>query len=53
MISNGTLTSTIQDLQFDGADVWLFMGVILLVVAMIFKKGIEIQSGSGQRRKEN
>jgi hypothetical protein len=53
MISNGTLTSTIQDLQFDSADVWLFMGVILLVVAMIFKKGIEIQSGSGQRRKEN
>lgn len=44
MISNGTLTSSIQDLQFDGADVWLFMGVILMVVAMIFKKGIEIQS---------
>lgn len=32
-----------QQLQIDGADVWLFMGVILLVVAYIFKKGIELQ----------
>jgi hypothetical protein len=43
-ISNGSLLATIEHLQFDGADVWLFMGVILMVVAMIFKKGIEIQS---------
>jgi lipoprotein signal peptidase len=49
MISNGTLTSSIQDLQFDGADVWLFMGVILLVVAMIFKKGIEMQSDNDSK----
>ena len=28
----------------EGADVWLFMGVILIIFAMIFKKGIEIQS---------
>ncbi len=27
-----------------GADVWLFMGVILFVIAQIFKRGIEIQS---------
>lgn len=34
----------IQSLQFGGADVWLFMGVILFVIAQIFKQGIEIQS---------
>jgi hypothetical protein len=44
IISNGSLSPTIQHLKFEGADVWLFMGVILLVVAMIFRKGIEIQS---------
>jgi hypothetical protein len=34
----------IQSLQFGGADVWLFMGIILLVIAQIFKRGVEIQS---------
>lgn len=38
------LIRNMQKLQFQGADVWLFMGVILLIFAMIFKKGIEIQS---------
>ncbi|MCL9807540.1 DUF2975 domain-containing protein [Flavobacterium amniphilum] len=32
-----------QYLKLDGADVWLFMGVILLVIAYVFKRGIEIQ----------
>lgn len=34
----------IHNLHFDGADVWLFMSIILLVIAQIFKRGIEIQS---------
>ena len=34
----------IQYLHLGGADVWLFMGVTLLVIAQIFKRGIEIQS---------
>ena len=34
----------IQYLKFGGADVWLFMGIILLVIAQIFKRGVEIQS---------
>lgn len=34
----------IETLRLGGADVWLFMGVTLLVVAQIFKRGIEIQS---------
>lgn len=33
-----------QYLRLDGADVWLFMSVILFVIAHIFKKGIEIQT---------
>ena len=31
-------------LELDGASVWLFMAVILFVIAQIFKRGIEIQS---------
>ena len=42
--SNGTLSPSIQNLKFEGADVWLFMGVILIIFAMIFKKGIALQS---------
>jgi Protein of unknown function (DUF2975) len=33
----------LQDLGLGGADVWFFMWVMLLVIAQIFKKGIEIQ----------
>jgi Protein of unknown function (DUF2975) len=31
-------------LRLDGADVWLFMGVTLLVIAFIFRKGVELQN---------
>lgn len=31
-------------LSIGGADVWLFMGVTLFVIAQIFKKGIELQT---------
>lgn len=34
---------SIQKLGLAGADVWLFMGVTLIVIAQIFKRGIEIQ----------
>lgn len=34
----------VESMHMDGADVWLFMGVILLVIAQIFKRGIEIQT---------
>jgi len=33
-----------QHLRLGGADVWLFMGVILFIIGHIFKRGIEIQS---------
>jgi Protein of unknown function (DUF2975) len=34
----------IQHLNLDGAGVWLFMGVVLLVIAQIIKRGVEIQN---------
>lgn len=33
-----------QTMQFAGADVWLFMSVILFVIVQIVKRGIEIQN---------
>lgn len=39
----GVSMPDIQNLRLGGADVWLFMGVILFVIAQIFKRGIEIQ----------
>jgi hypothetical protein len=44
MIGQTTISTTIQHIKFEGADVWLFMGVILIIFAMIFKRGIELQS---------
>ena len=44
MVSQGVAIPDIQQLRLGGADVWLFMGVILFVIAQIFKRGIEIQT---------
>ncbi len=43
-IKQGVQMPDIQQLHLAGADVWIFMGVTLFVVAQIFKRGIEIQS---------
>ncbi|WP_394759564.1 DUF2975 domain-containing protein [Flavobacterium sp.] len=44
LVEKGIKMPDIQYLKFGGADVWLFMGIILLVIAQIFKRGVEIQS---------
>lgn len=44
LVEHGVKMPEIQYLRLGGADVWLFMGVILFVLAQIFKRGIEIQS---------
>ena len=44
LIKQGVSMPDIQYLRLGGADVWLFMGVTLFVIAQIFKSGIEIQS---------
>lgn len=40
----GVVMPDAQSLQIGGADVWLFMGIILIVIAQIFKRGVEIQA---------
>ena len=42
-ITKGVVMPDMQNLRLGGADVWLFMGVTLFVIAQIFKRGIEIQ----------
>jgi hypothetical protein len=44
LVEQGVKMPDTQYLRLGGADVWLFMGVILFVLAQIFKRGIEIQS---------
>lgn len=40
----GLPAADLQSLQLGGADVWLFMAVILFVIVQIVNKGIEIQN---------
>lgn len=44
LIMDGIQLPSIQDMRLGGADVWLFMGIILLIVAQIFKRGMALQS---------
>jgi hypothetical protein len=43
-VTKGVTMPAIENLRLGGADVWLFMGVTLFVIAQIFKRGIEIQT---------
>jgi hypothetical protein len=43
-VKQGVKMPDTQYLRLGGADVWLFMGVTLFVIAQIFKRGIEIQT---------
>lgn len=44
LAGQGVNMSNADQLRLGGADVWLFMGIMLLVITQIFKRGIEIQS---------
>lgn len=44
LTEQGVKTAGLQSLHLAGADVWLFMAVILFVIGQIVKKGIEIQN---------
>ncbi len=41
---SGTYIPSVEELHMGGADVWLFMSVVVFVIAQIFKRGIEIQT---------
>lgn len=43
MTFRGVQMPELHHLNFVGADVWLFLAIILFVVAQLFKRGIEIQ----------
>ncbi|GAA0556909.1 DUF2975 domain-containing protein [Chitinophaga japonensis] len=44
LVKQGVQMPDAQQLRLGGADVWLFMGITLLVIAQIFKRGIELQT---------
>jgi hypothetical protein len=44
LLSKGVKLPDLQYLRLGGADVWLFMGVTIVVIAQVFKRGIEIQT---------
>jgi len=44
LLSKGVKLPDLQYLRLGGADVWLFMGVTIFVIAQVFKRGIEIQT---------
>ena len=43
-VEKGVKMPDSESMSVGGADVWLFMGIILLVISQIFKRGIEIQT---------
>ncbi|QEC40852.1 DUF2975 domain-containing protein [Pseudobacter ginsenosidimutans] len=44
LTEEGVQMPGLERLHLEGASIWLFMGVVLLVIANIFKRGIEIQT---------
>lgn len=44
LAAEGINLPDIRQLRLDAEDVWLFMGITLLVIAQIFKRGVAIQS---------
>lgn len=44
LVTQGVRMPDTQDMRLGGADVWLFMAVVLFIIAQIFKRGVEIQS---------
>ena len=44
LVTQGVRLPDIRQLRLDADDVWLFMGLTLLVIAQIFKRGVAIQS---------
>ena len=46
LVKQGVRMPDTQHMQLGGAEVWIFMAVILFVIAQIFKRGIELQTES-------
>lgn len=46
LVSQNIVMPDLQKLRLAGADVWFFMSATLYVIALIFKRGVEMQSES-------
>ena len=44
LVQKGVSMPDLRYMRLAGADVWWFMGIVLFVIAFIFKKGIELQN---------
>ena len=44
LTSQGAESADLQAIHISGADVWIFMAVVLLVIGQIMKRGIEMQN---------
>ena len=44
--SQGIPMPEMHQMNIDGADVWLFMAIVLFVIGQVFKKGTELQTES-------
>ncbi|MBX7224748.1 MAG: DUF2975 domain-containing protein [Chitinophagales bacterium] len=44
LLTHGVVMPDVQQVGFGGADVWIFMGIVLLVIVKVFERGIEIQA---------
>lgn len=44
LVNQGVEMPNLQNYYFDGFNVWIFMGIILVIISKIFKRGIEIQA---------
>lgn len=42
-ISNGVNMPDLQELKLASGDVWLFLGIIMLIIAQVINRGIELQ----------
>lgn len=42
--SKGITMPDVDSMHIGGADVWIFMAIILLVISQVFKRGIELQT---------
>nr|WP_294903251.1 DUF2975 domain-containing protein [uncultured Lacibacter sp.] len=44
LVQQGVRIPNLRFMRLAGSDVWWFMGIVLFVIAFIFKKGIELQN---------
>lgn len=44
LFQKGIKMPAIDAMTIDGGDVWIFMGIVLIIIAFIFKRGIELQN---------